>query len=327
MRNSTTFFDSLVFQNKCGLTEEQATLAVRFLKDLSGGTRLATVLSYRKKLLTHLTPVWFHAPDEAAQQLRQKSIDFNYAHNYNKSNITFFARFLNWLQDELEFDRRVLKDAKALLRRVRREERRNPPKAMPYDECRALMSQVLTDPNPRLGIPGTGALLLIHLHAGLRSSEGHHISWQEIDLEAGEINLIDNPHRALKTARAVRTIPMSVALKGFLEMVHTIAVKKGLDKPTDLVFRTAVGLDGVPRNPILTQSHPFITNGRYLGVETTTDQRRWPSPIRLRRTFLSALWGANLDLPLILDIAGHGSVHTSLAHYIGKGDGIPDLDP
>jgi integrase len=327
MKDSTDFFDSVTFKTKCGLNDEQATLTVRFLKDLSGGTRLSTVRGYRNTLLTHLTPEWFRAPDEAAQQLRDKSTLKNYAYNYNKANIAFFARFVNWLQDELEFDRRVLKDAKARLRRVRRGDRKSPPKVLSCDECRALMSQAVSHPNKRLGVPGTGALLLIYLHAGLRSSEGHHITWSEIDFDAGVINLMDTPHRHLKTTRAVRTIPMTVALQGFLDMVHKIACKQGRNGPHDLVFQTARRRDGSVIDPIFDQSHPFNTNRKLKVAGEKKGQRRWPSPLSMRRTFLSALWGANLDLPLILDLAGHGSVQTSLAHYVGQGSGIPELDP
>jgi len=182
------------------------------------------------------------------------------------------------------------------------------------------VAKAKSHPVPRLGPWGTAALLYLHLHAGLRASEAYFITWKEIDFMRQELRIAKNPYRQLKTRRARRTIPMTPALFGLLDIHHIMTRQRGFPND-DLVFanrtvairqRTFTRLHG----------HPFSARKKPGAIVVP-----WAPPQILRRTFLSALWSEHLELPLILDISGHSSVSTTLSHYIGAGDGIPELDP
>jgi integrase len=145
------------------------------------------------------------------------------------------------------------------------------------------------------------ALLWLHLHTGLRASEGLFLTAGEVDFDGATISLKDTPQRRLKTNNASRTIPMT-------GMVQTLLAEIAEGKQ--------------PHERLFTGKRPFLFSwiSKKIGAPVM--------PNTMRHTVATALIQSRLPAPAVAAWLGHSTILTTQMHYLNlRPVRIPGLEP
>ncbi len=304
------------FVNACELSPEQASSVVDYLELLSLDRSLPSTMRVVHKLLTHLTPDFWHSPVSAARRLRSEQAAKVRKDGAKRGEplkvetirleLHAVRDFLSFLRDRDDLSGREWAEVRRLL--TYRPHRRDAPPApvtLSLEELTRLVNHARSRPVRALGVSGTLALLHLHMHAGLRAGEGRLLHWREVDFSKRQIDLHEGFGRRLKNWRATRQIPMTSSL--FYCLNNYYIEQNDLGRPVggnDRLFPTL-------------KQHPF---------ERLVS--KWHCATHLRHTFATALAGIEqLSDTRMKQLMGHGSVKVTRKHYIGRPVSVPAFEP
>lgn len=154
----------------------------------------------------------------------------------------------------------------------------------------------------------------VALGTGLRQGEQLGLAWEDLDLDAGRLNVrkelaYEDGHYTRadpKTPRSRRTVPLAPPIVALLRKHRESLVARGfVTTSTGPVFVSTTG------TPL---SGSWLTH-RWYGLlsEAKVDRRPWKI---LRATFGSQLYAAGVPDRTIADLMGHSRVATTQRHYI-----------
>lgn len=135
------------------------------------------------------------------------------------------------------------------------------------------------------------AFMLLVMHCGLRKSEASNLRWSEVDFKKGFLYLDVDGGRELKSSNAQRAVPMSDELNLMLRIIR------------DSTWR-----DRVFKGPFA--ECQTIRISEEAGVHWCCQKGR--------RTFISALYAADVSARSVCIAVGHQSEATTARHYWGR---------
>lgn len=158
------------------------------------------------------------------------------------------------------------------------------------------------------------AHVLLALGTGLRQGEQLGLAWEDVDLDAGRLNVRkeiayeDGQYARVepKTERSKRTVPLSPAIVDALRAHRERLIERGfVPTSTGPVFVNTKG------GPL---SGSWLTHAWYdLLAVAGVSRRPWKV---LRATYGSRLFAAGVPDRTIADLMGHSRTHTTQRHYI-----------
>jgi integrase len=211
------------------------------------------------------------------------------------------------LEQAVEYDLIAKNPAKGR-RRLLRESKPSGTFLQPPQVVALLDAAAALDADARDGDSGRrAALLSVLVLAGLRIGEALDLRWRDVNLGAGRLRVT-----AAKTDAGVRDVVLSPAL---LETLTEYRARAPFIAPDDYVFATTTGARDGESNV----RRRFLA-GAVEGASAALAERGEEtigsiSPHSLRRTFISLLLYAGIDLPRVMAEAGHTDPKMTLGLY------------